>query len=230
MKLKYGLLLLLVSTLTGVMPLTAASRTYYEKTGDKTDVHHFIITETVSGFTVDLKTTKHEGYVITQQFKLYKDLATWKWLYDCPKMNTKITASLKDGEIYMFAVDEGEKVEKVFDTDDLPWNQSFNIGLEGFAMSKASSMKFKAIGVGGPGNMKITSFKVKRKEPESLSLSQMNETVDAEHMTISLSGLLSIFWTGHYWFRKSDGRFLCYKGKNKRGAPVSVMELVSCVD
>ena len=50
--------------------------------------------------------------------------------------------------------------------------------------------------------------------------------IAAVHLRISLSGLLSIFWHGDYWYRKGDGRFLRYRGKNRSGGPVAVSELV----
>ena len=45
-------------------------------------------------------------------------------------------------------------------------------------------------------------------------------------MQISLSGLLSIFWKGNYYYRKVDGTFLLYKGKG-RGSSRTIMELTS---
>jgi len=72
--------------------------------------------------------------------------------------------------------------------------------------------------------MKITSFTVKRlKKPEVIKI--MGQDVPAVHIKISLSGLLSMFWTGHYWFRQQDGVFVRYRGKSGPGKQVSVMEL-----
>jgi hypothetical protein len=41
-----------------------------------------------------------------------------------------------------------------------------------------------------------------------------------------LSGLLAVFWHGDYWYRKADGRFLRYRGKNRPGGPEALSELV----
>ena len=227
---KKTVMITILTTLIWLAPLRAGTRVYHEKTLDKTDVHNFVYTKTEKGLIVDLKTVKHDGLEITQQFKLYPNLSTWHWEYDCPAKNTKITAIRKGDEIFMTATDRGKKVEKIFEVNELPWNQTFNVGLEKFTMDTKKSMRFWAIGVGGPGNMKITKFKVKRKEFEKITLSQTKEAVETVHMTISLTGLLSLFWTGNYWYRVSDGRFLRYRGKNKRGAPVSVMELISSTE
>ncbi|MCP4156372.1 MAG: hypothetical protein GY757_52150 [bacterium] len=224
------ILVCLLALFTGILPLNAATRVYHEKTRDKTDVHNFTFTESTSGFTVDLKTLKNDGLEITQQFKLHPNFSTWYWHYNCPEKNTSISATRRGNKITMSATDEGKKVKKVFDINDLAWNQTFNVGLEKFALDSKYTMKFWAIGVGGPGNLKITKFKVKRKEFQNITLSRGPESIESVHVTISLSGILSLFWTGKYWYRKSDGRFLRYKGKNKRGAPVTVMELVSSSD
>ncbi|MCP4221529.1 MAG: hypothetical protein GY765_43295 [bacterium] len=230
MNIKKIVICILLVTLARTSPLTASTRVYHEKTVDKTDIHTFTFTKTLNGFDVELKTVKHDGCEIAQKFKLHPNMATWFWQYDCPEKNTKVTATRRNNEIFMSAVDRGKKLEKVFDINDLAWNQTFNVGLEKFALDNQKTMKFWAIGVGGQGNMKITKFKVKRREAETITLSQNNEKRDSVHLTISLSGILSIFWTGKYWYGKSDGCFLRYKGKNKRSGPVTVMELVSGSD
>ena len=73
--------------------------------------------------------------------------------------------------------------------------------------------------------MKITRFKLKKKRIDTISIN--GKEVEAVYITVSLTGLLSIFWTGKYWYRKSDGVFLRYKGKSGPGTGVSIMELTS---
>jgi hypothetical protein len=72
--------------------------------------------------------------------------------------------------------------------------------------------------------LKIGKFSVTRKADEPIDLA--GKTVAAVHLRISLSGLLSVFWHGDYWYRRGDGRFLRYRGKNRPGGEVAVSELV----
>lgn len=207
--------------------LSARQRVYQEKTGSLVVTHHFNIETTTNGYTIHLTTESNEGS-ISQLFLLDKTLATQNWSYDAPNKKTKLQATRQGKAIMMKGTDEGSPIQKTFEIDELPWNQTFNIGLEQFALNtKTDSCKFWAIGVGGPGNMKITRFKVKKKSSEPILLTVGNQKMPAIYMTISLTGLLSLFWTGEYWYRQGDGVFLRYKGKNKPGASVSFMQLVS---
>ena len=85
-------------------------------------------------------------------------------------------------------------------------------------------MQFRSIGTQGPGELKIGKFTVTRKGDETIDLA--GKKVAAVHLRISLSGLLSIFWHGDYWYRRGDSNFLRYCGKNRSGGPVAVSELV----
>ncbi|MCP5050595.1 MAG: hypothetical protein GY940_25750 [bacterium] len=225
---KTRIILLLIFTLIWSMYLTGKTRVYEEQTEQQVDTHRFTIESRGNGYTIQL-TTEKDSHKIHQNFLVDDKLATWNWNYHAPHKKTKISASRNGTQITLKGTDKGKPIEKTFDINQLPWNQTFNIGLERFALSdgKKKSMRFWAIGTSGMGNMKSTKFKVKWKKTETITLTPGNPPVEAVYMTISLSGILSMFWTGKYWYRKSDGVFLRYKGKNKSGAPVSVMKLVS---
>lgn len=226
MKMKKQMALLLTVTLIGAAYLPGQTRVYEEWEGDKVTIHRFLIEPSGTGYTIDL-TSETGNNKTVQKFQLDAGLATLSWSFDAPHAKTRVTAVRKENKIFMKGTDEGDPVEKTFKINELPWNQTFNIGLERFALSSEDSMKFWAIGTSGPGNMKITKFNVKKKETETITLNKTGERVEAVYITISLSGLLSMFWTGKYWFRKSDGRFLRYTGKNKASGPVAVSELIS---
>lgn len=205
--------------------LPGETRVYKEREGEKVTTHRFVIEPVDPGFTVDL-TSESGGVKVFQTFRLDAGLATLSWSYHAPHKKTNVTAVREDNRIFLEGTDEGDPVKKTYKINSLPWNQSFNIGLEHFVLSSGESMKFWAIGTSSPGYLKITKFSVKKKDYENITLESAAEPVEAIHITISLSGILSLFWTGKYWYRKSDGRFLRYKGKNKSGGPVAVMELI----
>jgi hypothetical protein len=214
------LLMLLVCPLL----LSSMTRIYEERTGDQVTTHRFVIETTPPGYSIHLQSETGDE-VIKQTFALDTNLAALSWTFDNPKEKTNVTATRKENKIFLQGTDRGKPITKTFKINDLPWNQSFNIGLERFALSSEKTMLFWAIGTKGPGNMKITKFKVKKRGIETIDLS--GSQVEAVYLTISLTGILSMFWTGNYWYRQADGGFLRYKGKNGPGQPLSIMELVS---
>ena len=200
-------------------------RVYQEKIEDTMTTHRFTIKTSGSGHLIELD-SETLGKNILQTFRLDPKLDTLEWNYDAPHDQLKLNA-LRKGDIIIFkGTDRGKTVNKTFELDGLPWNQTFNLGLEQFVTSSDKSMVFKAIGVGGRGHLKITKFKVKRRKVQTITLTTMKQPLEAVHVTISLTGLLSIFWTGKYWYRKSDGTFLRYSGKSVKGGK-SLMELLS---
>ncbi len=200
------------------------TRVYEEKSKNSLIVHRFIIEESPSGYSIDLQSEKN-GLRIKQKYEVDKNLAAVSWNYEEPHKNTNVTAARKGNRVYLSGTEGGKPIAKTFEIDELPWNQTFNIGLEHFARSPEKSMKFWSIGTSGPGNMKITTFKVKKKKTETITVN--GKAVEAVHLRMSLTGILSIFWSGSYWYRKSDGKFVRYEGKSGPGTGVAIMELIS---
>jgi hypothetical protein len=95
--------------------------------------------------------------------------------------------------------------------------------VQGAEISGGKRMSFRSIGTEGPGELKLGKFTVTRQGDETIGLG--GKEVVAVRLRVSLSGLLSVFWHGDYWFRRGDGRFLRYRGKNHAGGPVAVSEL-----
>lgn len=221
---KVNYLLIIMSLF--VLPLLAndMTRVYEEKTEEQFTGHYFTIEKSGAGYSIKLNSETGENSII-QSFEVDNNLATLSWMFENPKENTKITASRDGNKIFLKGRSKGKPIDKTFKINDFPWNQTFNIGLERFALSPGKTMIFWGIGTRGPGNMKITKFKAKKKRIETITIKD-NE-VKAVYVTISLTGLLSLFWTGKYWYRESDGVFLRYKGKNGPGTDISIMELTS---
>jgi len=207
----------------GTWVLNGEIRVYEEKTGNRLTTHRFVIEESLSGYDITLRSETGERR-IDQKFILNTSLDALSWHYENPAENTKITTVKKENKIYLRGIHKGKQINKTFKTKALSWNQSFNIGLEKFALAPDKSMKFRAIGTSGPGDMKITTFSVKKKNVETITFA--GKKTAALHVQISLSGLLSLFWKGNYYYRKTDGKFLLYKGKGS-GSSRTVMELTS---
>lgn len=216
-------LLMLLLICTGVSSLNGETRVYKETVKGQVTTHTFHIEKSPAGCNITLK-SETGGTNIEQTFELDTNLSALSWHYEDPGKKTQITAEKKGNKIYLKGIHKGKAIDKTFKIDDRPWNQGFNVGLEKFVLSSKKKMKFWAIGTSGPGDMKITTFSVKKKKTETITLN--GKKVEAVHVQMSLTGLLSIFWTGNYWYRKVDGTFLRYKGKSRRSSSDS-MELIS---
>ena len=212
---------------TGGVQSTGTARgevlTFREVEGDETAVHAITVSPAGSGFHVELTTTRGSN-VVRQTFLVDSDLATREWTFSDPVRRMDLAAAVQGEKIILSGSFQGRKIDKRFDAAGPPWNQLFQMGLGLFVLSGKKGVSFRSIGTQGPGELKIGKMTVTRKEEVSITIG--GREVDAVHVRISLSGILSMFWHGDYWYRRSDGRFLRYRGKNRSGGPVAVSELV----
>jgi hypothetical protein len=204
--------------------LPAETLTYHEVEGEITVTHTIAITPAPPGYSVELASRRSGGGMVRQTFRTAADLSTLAWTFSDPGRQMELDAKLQGEAIVLSGTFNGKKVEKKFAAASAPWNQLFQIGLGPFALASDKSFQFRSIGTQGPGELKLGKFTVTRKDDEKIRL--QGKEINAVHLSISLSGLLSIFWHGDYWYRKTDGRFLRYRGKNKPGGPLAVSELV----
>ncbi len=206
---------------TGAQPFE--TWTYREVEGGSATVHFLAITPEPPGFRIELTTTR-EGNAVRQTFRTAADFSTLAWTFNDPVRLMELDARVQGEAIILSGAYRGKKVEKQFAAKGPPWNQLFQMGLGPFALAADGSFQFRSIGTQGPGEMKIGKFTVKRQGDEKINVG--GKEIAAVHLRISLSGLLSMFWHGDYWYRKGDGRFLRYRGRNRSGGPVAVSELI----
>lgn len=212
----------------GIPPLLAAGAlpvgmlTYREVEGDSLSIHAIVVAREGDGFRVELTTTRGAA-VVRQTCLVAADLATRSWTFSDPARQMELAAAIQGERIVLTGSSQGKKVDKRFDATGAPWNQLFQMGLGPFVMSGRKEMTFRSIGTQGPGELKIGKMSVTRRGEEEVEIN--GQKVAVIHVRISLSGLLSIFWRGDYWYRKSDGLFLRYRGKNRRGGAIAVSEL-----
>lgn len=221
-----GLAIAVVLCFFSLLP-ASETLTYREVEGKDRATHVISITSDLEklglGFRVELTTTR-SGAVVRQTFLADADLSTLSWTFSDPARSMEWTASRQGGKIVLTGNAKGKKVAREFAGEGSSWNQLFQMGLGTFVESGGASFQFRSIGTQGPGELKIAKFTVTRKGDETIDLA--GKKVAAVHLRISLSGLLSVFWHGDYWFRRGDGRFLRYRGKNRPGGAVAVSELV----
>ena len=216
---------LLVALVFFLIPLLLAETlTYQEVEGDSTVTHTVIITPAPPGLTIELTSLRSGGGTVRQTFRTAADLATLAWTFSDPGRQMELDARLQGEDILFSGMARGKKVDKKFAAAGAPWNQLFQMGLVPFVLAADKSCQFRAIGTQGPGELKIGKFTATRRGEEKIFLA--GKEIAAVQLRITLSGLLSLFWHGDYWYRHGDGRFLRYRGKNRSGGPVAVSELI----
>ena len=185
-------------------------------------IHRFHILGEGGGYRILLE-SEGFGSKVSQIYKTDALLRTLRWELDSPGEGTRILCERVGDSLRLKGLYKGEKVEKEMAIDSRSWNQLFHLGLLPFVLSRERETVFWSVGVNGPGAMKAGKVKAtKRSREKILSLGQSVETLRVE---MSLTGLLSLFWKGDYWYSLSEGLFLRYgKRSGKEGS--GAMELI----
>jgi len=216
--------LFLPLVLTCCLGVSAETRIYKEKTGQKILVLN-VVKEAVSSGWIITATAGEGAPAETQVYTLDESEATIAWTFIRPGEKTDIRA-VRDGEkIILTGLHKGEAIRKEFNAGSLPWNQAFQFGLESFASAGGKQVKFWSIGTSGPVAMSITKLAAEIKATETIRIGGRAET--ARHVRLTPSGLKALLWHGDYWYRESDGVFLRYIGRGGPAAPLSVMDLAA---
>ena len=202
----------------------AETLTYREVEGSVTVTHAIVITATPPGYSIELTSTRTGGITIRQMFRTAADFSTLALTFSDPGRQMELDARRIGEFIVLAGSSAGKKVEKKLPGAGATWNQLFQIGMGPIVLSGKAELKFCSIGTEGPGELKMGKFTATRENEEKILLG--GKEIAAVHLRVSLSGLLSIFWHGDYWYRQSDGRFLRFRGKNRPGGPEAVLELV----
>jgi len=196
--------------------------TYKQVTGDEIETFTYTIIPTQTGYSVKLKRSL-EQKEINEEYEVDTKFSTVYWKYLDTQAGTEVRAFREENIILLSGKHKEEPIEEKFKINDLPWKQLFSLDFELYAQSGEKEMKFWSIGTSGPGDMKCTTFSAKIQENESITVN--NNTVDAIYVRVAMTSWKSRFWHGKFWFRKSDGRFVKYRGKNSPFAPESVKEI-----
>ena len=203
------------------LPLFSGTLQYREKDKERSLLHAVQIDPVSGGFAVLLHTTvsgrpEEESF---QSFAVDSQWATLKWTFRQPGRRSDISASRQGKHIILQGTWKGKAIKKSFATDDRPWNQPFQIGLAPFVTSGLKTFQFWSIGTAGPGEMKIAKFNSERRESASASLNGV--PMELVRVRLKLSGLLSLFWHGDYWYRTSDGVFVRFNDKERSSELIS---------
>ncbi len=193
------LFLLLLTSQT--VAKTLESHTYLETTGSQT---------TILTWDLELEDTAR---IIARKndvtFYNICDLTGYTHEWEMRKAATAVKAYRQNERIYFQGTLEGEKISKTFIIDKHPWYQPLTFSLRSFIASEQKSTFFWMIRL---DNFSVIKMEATKKETECIFIN--GEKIEAHRVWVQPTGLLSHFWHGQYWYRKTDGLFLQYKGKS----------------
>jgi len=144
---------------------------------------------------------------IVADAKLNMDFETLEWREINPRKNINVVAVRKGNVIFLTGTfDNKHNNKKEIYIDERKWQQIYQLSMMRFAakQSKENWVEFWCLNPDRPGNAMVLSAVKKKKETIEL----YGEKMEAQKLRISIAGFLSMFWSGNYWYRPSDGFFV----------------------
>ena len=209
---------LILFVLVGVNLSHAGDRWIYQTV---TEDHTEQFTVSVIKRSVETTTLQVAAAEVTHIHQINNaDGATRAWQMQKP--GESIKAVRKGRAIELSLQKEGRTDKRIVEIDDKPWLQFMGWGLQWFVMRKnAQVQEFWII---RPSDYHISMLAAKKKGEEKLNIG--SHEYASIKVNVSVAGWRSMFWGVDLWFRKSDGRYLKYKGANgPPGTPETVSEL-----
>ena len=151
--------------------------------------------------------TKEDLKDMVVESKLNNKLETVEWRYKSKKSELDVVAVREGDKIIVTGkFDCKENNRKELGIDSRPWYQIFQIGVSSFAIAGSgdNSIEFWGLRPDSPGSSGVLA--ATRDKTETIEVN--GKKVEACKLRIGLAGWLSIFWTGDFWFRKTDGVYI----------------------
>ena len=148
-----------------------------------------------------------KGKNTVTEAKLNMDFETIEWKFSNPKKNINVKAVRTGNKIFVTGTfDKKENNKKEINIDDRKWQQIYQLGMMKFAVkeAKGKNIEFWCLNPDDPGNAMVIA--AAKEGTETIMLN--GRKIETARLRICLAGLLSVFWTGDYWFRVSDGFFV----------------------
>ncbi|MDP8202619.1 MAG: hypothetical protein P9M11_10840 [Candidatus Tenebribacter burtonii] len=160
---------------------------------------------------------RHE---VEEQINYYNlDGVTQKYTHKDSTRNIDLTAIKYGKNIILKGSFEQKVIDTIVKLDDAPWKQSMSYSLSEFALGDEEKIEYWIV--------RLDKFKGQKMQAEKTGIEEITiagKQYNALKVKISATGLRSKFWSGHYWFRSSDGLFLRYEGLN--GLPGSIKTII----
>ena len=141
---------------------------------------------------------------IVNRVKLVKGKGVVEWNFIDEKNKSSLLAVRENNRIKISGVYKGGDFKREHGIDDREWHQVFNWEFDEFFNSGKKEMEFWAIRPDDPNTCGV--MVVKNEGVQKLTV--LGKEEECVYSKVTLAGLLSVFWTGEYWYRKSDLLFV----------------------
>ena len=145
-------------------------------------------------------TASDDLFLITNQVKLVRGKGVVEWKLTDEKNKSNISAVRENNLIKISGVYKGSDFKREHGIDGREWHQVFNWEFDEFFNSGKKEMEFWAIRPDDPNTCGV--MVVKNEGVQKLTV--LGKEEECVYSKVTLAGLLSVFWTGEYWYRKSD--------------------------
>ncbi len=140
--------------------------------------------------------------VFTEIFHLDKNSGeTLFWHYIDTKKDIDVKSEKINDKVEISGLFEGKKIEKTEKLEGYSWRQIFPMGLEE-EINTNKKYTFKALAPDGPRALDISKMYIKKEGAEEVEVYE--KKYESIKVKVSLPGLLSIFWSGEYWYNKES--------------------------
>lgn len=136
-----------------------------------------------------------------------KNLNTVKMSFKSEDINLELIR--KDRVIELTGKSEGKDIKKEMVIDGEPWYQLFVFSFTEFIFSEDDTRFYWVF---NPFDLSMNKMKVSKEEQEKINLN--GKIYDTHLLNTRLTGLMSVFWKGEYWFNSENGMYLKYDGLN----------------
>ncbi len=137
---------------------------------------------------------------IVNRVKLVKGKGVVEWNFIDEKNKSSLLAVRENNRIKITGIYKGNDYKREHGIDDREWHQIFNWEFDEFFNSGKKEMEFWAIRPDDPNTCGV--MVVKNEGVQKLTV--LGKEEECVYSKVTLAGLLSVFWTGEYWYRKSD--------------------------
>lgn len=202
----------LIVILFGVLPVFAQRTTYLSICGEQQA--SIIWQEKRANDKIYLYVTQGDEH---HEYVMNKLLQTEKWKTVNPPLRTDLTIELHNDIYLITGYFKGRYISKTVKSNGYVWHQNiaYNAGI---LLKNKETVKYECF---RPDNIKLFTMMAEAQGTEKFN------GKDANKIVVSLTGILSAFWSCVYYIDPVTLKFIGYKGVNgKPGTPETIIKIV----
>lgn len=189
--------------LTLSCPVTIADTLTYQTTMGKDTVSTiYTISQVETGIKV-VAEYNPKGVKCFSSVTMTDLLVTRNWTYKSIQDRTNLSAMFQNDSVILKGSYRNRKINKKFFLNTQIWKQMFPFDLKDFIISDSSETSFCGISTIEIAPMQLGTLVVKKIGLEHLQIN--GKDMELMHVRVAPPGVISVFWHGDYWYKKSCG-------------------------